>query len=81
MGAQYREGTRARSSAEFVSKLQSALQELEESRYWLELIVDSGLFAHARMAELIQEADELTAILTTTVKRTKQNRARSSSDS
>lgn len=81
VGAQYREGTRARSSAEFISKLQSALQELEESRYWLELIVDSGLFTEARMVELIQEADELTAILTTTVKRTKLNRSGSKSDS
>jgi len=38
VGAHYREGTRSRSNAEFVSKLGGALQELEESRYWLELL-------------------------------------------
>lgn len=37
VGAQYREAFRARSNAEFISKMQSALQELDETSYWLEL--------------------------------------------
>ncbi|HEY0049727.1 MAG TPA: four helix bundle protein [Pyrinomonadaceae bacterium] len=40
-GAQYREGTRARSNAEFISKIESALQELEETAYWLELLIEA----------------------------------------
>ena len=42
VGAHYREATRARSNAEFVSKIECGLQELEETRYWLELMVESG---------------------------------------
>src|SRR5438874_9031083 len=45
VGAHYREGHRARSSAEFVSKMEVGLQELDETSYWLELLSElrSGL--------------------------------------
>jgi four helix bundle protein len=62
VGAQYREACRARSKAEFCSKLNSALQELDESSYWMELLVESGLVAESKLAALRQEADELTRI-------------------
>ena len=42
VGAQYREACRSRSSAEFISKIQSSLQELDETAYWLELLVEGG---------------------------------------
>jgi four helix bundle protein len=54
VGAQYREGYRARSSAEYVSKLQSGLQELEETSYWLELLAEGGLVPAERLAELVE---------------------------
>src|ERR1700750_3072450 len=41
VGAQYREGCRARSNAEFISKLEGALQELDESGYWVELLIET----------------------------------------
>ena len=62
VGAQYREACRARSSAEFVSKIESATQELDETAYWLELLAESGLVQPARLADLHQEVDELLAI-------------------
>ena len=71
IGAHYREGTRARSVAEFVSKLEGGLQELEESSYWLELMSDAQLFKATRLTPLMKEADELIAILTTCVKNAK----------
>jgi four helix bundle protein len=74
VGAQYREGCRARSTAEFISKLESALQEMEETMYWFELIVESELVKPERLTDLQQEADELAAILTATVIRAKANR-------
>lgn len=43
VGAQYREAVRARSRAEFVSKIETALQELEETAYWIELLADGGI--------------------------------------
>ena len=43
VGAHYREAFRSRSGAEFVSKIQSGLQELEETVYWFELLIESDL--------------------------------------
>jgi four helix bundle protein len=63
-GAQYREAYRARSNAECVSKIQSALQELDETCYWLDLLVDGGVLPKRRLAALQAEAEELTAIFT-----------------
>lgn len=68
VGAHYREAMRARSTAEFVSKLGGGLQELEETAYWLELLVESGLVEEAKLADLRAEAEELTAILVTCAK-------------
>ncbi|MHC4249417.1 MAG: four helix bundle protein [Planctomycetota bacterium] len=65
VGAQYREGVRARSDAEYASKVQSALQELEESMYWLELLDESGTLKADATRALKSEADELAAILVT----------------
>lgn len=72
VGAHYREAYHARSTVEFVSKLESGLQELEETIYWLELLVDGGLVAKDRLRELFQEAEELTAILVASVKTAKR---------
>ena len=71
VGAHYREGVRSRSDAEFVSKLDGALQELEETRYWLELLAAEQLGPKTGIASLAAEADELTAILVTCVKKVK----------
>jgi four helix bundle protein len=71
VGAQYREATRSRSSAEFVSKIESALQEIEETRYWMELVVGADVVRLDRIQPLLDETDELTAILVTCAKRAK----------
>jgi four helix bundle protein len=70
-GANYREAMRSRSSAEFVSKIEIALQELEETLYWLELLTESGIVPAKRLADLMKECGELTAILVTCAKRAK----------
>jgi four helix bundle protein len=68
VGAHYREASRARSTAEFISKLGGGQQELEETSYWFELLVESQIVDSARLQPLIQEADELNAIMTTCIK-------------
>ena len=55
VGAQYREACRARSNAEFISKLESALQELDETGYWLELLTESGTYDHPDARALLAE--------------------------
>ena len=71
VGAHYRESLRARSNAEVISKIEGGLQELEETPYWLELLAESGTVPEDRLSSLLQEADELTAILVTCVKKVK----------
>lgn len=71
VGANYREVRRARSTAEFVSKIEISLQELEETMYWLELIVSANIFPEKRIAALLKETDELIAIFVASVKTAK----------
>ena len=74
VGAHYREATRARSDAEFISKLEVGLQELEETRYWFELLRDTEIVAWAKLSLLDREADEIISILVTIVRQRKQAR-------
>ena len=71
VGAHYRDATRSRSTAEFVSKIEGGLQELPESAYWLELLVETEIMPAERLSELMKEADELTAILINCAKNAK----------
>ncbi len=74
VGAHYRESLRARSDAEVISKIEGGLQELEETQYWLELLSEAHIVQADLLAPLLHEADELTAILVTCVKRIKERR-------
>jgi four helix bundle protein len=78
VGAHYREAQRAKSNADFISKVEGALQELDETTYWLELLGDSGIVTRSRLDALHGEADELLAILVTIVKRVKTRRSQNS---
>jgi four helix bundle protein len=71
VGSQYREAFRARSNAESISKLESVLQELDETDYWLELLGAAGAAKPDLLAPLRKEANELMAILVTAVKNIK----------
>jgi len=70
-GANYREAYRARSKPEFISKIGDCLKEADESLYWMELLVDENFVPLRRLQPLLDEADELLAILTTVSKRSK----------
>ena len=73
-GAQYREACRARSPAEFISKVESAQQELDETDYWLELIERAGMTAPGAVAELMNEVRELIAIFAASARTAKIRR-------
>ena len=72
VGAHYREACRAKSDADFISKIEGALQELDETAYWLELIGDAGILPKRRLKSLGEEAEELLAILVTIVTKVKK---------
>jgi four helix bundle protein len=63
VGANYRAACRGRSKAEFVSKLQTVIEEADESGYWMELLIDSELMPASRLISLLEEANQLTAIM------------------
>ena len=71
IGANYREANRARSKAEFRSKIGIVEQESDESLFWLELLKESGIAKGKLLDELLVEADELVAIFTTIGKKSK----------
>ena len=76
VGAPYREACRAKSNADFVSKIQGGLQELEETVYWLELLQESLVASPARVKPLKAEANELIAIFVTVTRSAKALPAR-----
>ena len=76
VGAQYREAHRARSTAEFISKLECAIQELDETIYWLELPAESKSVKAESLTVLVKEANELMSILVTSVRTAKRNQRR-----
>ena len=71
VGANYREASRGRSKAEFISKIGDCLKEIEETEYWLEPLVDSGSISNTKMAGLLDETRQLIAIFTTIDKHSK----------
>jgi four helix bundle protein len=74
VGAQYREACRARSVAEFISKLESAAQELDETTYWMDLLVGSKMVSEMKLAPLQCESNELMAIFVASVRTAKRNK-------
>jgi four helix bundle protein len=74
VGANYRSACRARSAADFISKMGIVEEESDECGFWLEMLVDTGKVGLSMAAPLIKEADELTAIAVASI-----NTARGSS--
>jgi four helix bundle protein len=68
VGANHRAACRARSRAEFVARMGVVEEELDESLYWMELLIEAGLVEEQRMQARMQEADELLAIVVTSIR-------------
>ena len=62
MAANYRSVCRARSSADFISKMGIVLEEADESLFWLELLVESGITSREQFDPLLKESNELVSI-------------------
>jgi len=69
VGANYREGYRARSAAEMIARLGMCIQELDETADWMELLIESGINSEATLSPLLDETSQLIAIFTSSVKR------------
>ncbi len=74
VAANFREASRARTDAEFISKLGIVEQELDETMLWLELLVESDVVPESKLLPLRNEANELIKIVVTAVRKTKARR-------
>ena len=63
MAANYRASCRTRSQAEFISKIGTVEEEADETALWIELLIESGIMPARKLAPLLLEANELTAIM------------------
>jgi four helix bundle protein len=70
VAANYRAACRARSKADFNSKLGIVEEEADESAFWIELLIDAGIMTAKRLASLLDEANQLTAIMVASRKTT-----------
>ena len=77
VGANYRAACRAKSSADFISKLGNVEEEADESGYWMEMLVDAQKLESAAAAPHIQEAGELTAIAVSSINTARSSGSRS----
>ena len=71
VGANYREANRGRSKAEFIAKMGDCLKELDETEYWLELLVESATVTQSKLSSLLDETGQLTAIFITIINKAK----------
>jgi four helix bundle protein len=67
VGANYRAACRAKSQADFIAKMGIVEEEADESIYWMELLVEGGLLPKTEVVELIDEADQITAIVVASI--------------
>ena len=68
VGANYRAAKRAKSTADFINKMGTVEEEVDESMYWMELIVEAGLMSEKRISDLYNEADEILAMVVSSIK-------------
>ena len=73
VGSNYRAACRGRSKPDFISKAGIAIEETDESLYWMEMLIESGIVPQERFENLMNEANELIAILTASVKTARSN--------
>lgn len=74
VGANYRSACKGKSTADFINKITIVEEEADECCYWLELIIESEIANKELVEPILKEANELTAIFTTTGKTAKANK-------
>ena len=74
VAANYRSACRARSKADFISKLSIVEEEADESLFWLEIITEMEVFYAPFMDSLMAENNEIIAILVSSIKTSRKNR-------
>jgi four helix bundle protein len=74
VGSNYRSACRARSIADFISKMGIVEEEVDESLYWMELLIEAGMEVNGNMEALMKGAGELLAITVASIKTARKNK-------
>ena len=74
VGANYRAVCRAKSNSDFINKLRIVEEECDESLFWMESLVDNNLVKALRLRDLMNEADEILAIVVSSAKTARTSR-------
>jgi four helix bundle protein len=74
VGANYRAAARAKSNADFISKMGTVEEETDGSMYWMELTTESGLMKENEIADLHHEAEEILAMVVASIKTAKRRK-------
>ena len=74
VGANYRSACRARSTAEFISKMGIVEEEADESLFWMELLIENNLIKKEKLELLMKEADEIVSIIVSSIKTAKSRK-------
>lgn len=80
VGANYRAACRGRSAAEFQAKLGIVEEEADESAFWIEMLIGAGFVKMGRVKALLAEANELTAIAVSSIKTSRRNASKRSTE-
>ena len=68
MGANYRAACRGKSTADVIAKLRIVEEQADESLYWMELLMESGLVSGAQLTELLRETNQIIAMTVASIK-------------
>lgn len=68
VGANYRAACRAKSKADFISKMGTVEEEADETMYWMELLIDADIVQRTRLEELLDEANQILSIVVSSIK-------------
>lgn len=74
VGANYRSACRAKSPADFISKMGIVEEEADESLYWMELLIEAGIVKSEKLEALMKEVDELLAISVASINTAKKRK-------
>lgn len=74
LGANYRAACRAKSTADFISKMGTVEEEADESVYWMELLVEAGIVKADRLESLMKEGNEILAITVASINTAKKHK-------
>ncbi len=74
VGANYRAACRAKSPSDFIAKLKTVEEEADESLYWMELLIESGLMSEQRLTPLMEEGNAIVAMTVSSIKTTRSQK-------